>query len=62
MKKKLLIALLLGLFAIPFSTLAAEKNAPVRFAIVGLSHDHARGFIPSAQNRAVVLAPKIPRE
>jgi len=30
----------------------AEDKAPVRFAIVGLSHDHARGFIPSARNRS----------
>ena len=29
----------------------AESKAAVRFAIVGLTHDHARGFIPSAQNR-----------
>lgn len=28
-----------------------EAKPPVRFAIVGLTHDHARGFIPSAQNR-----------
>lgn len=26
-------------------------EAPVRFAIVGLVHDHARGFIPSAKSR-----------
>ena len=29
---------------------AAEK-APVRFAIIGLSHDHAGGFIPRAEGR-----------
>src|SRR5262245_54339396 len=28
------------------------EEPPVRFAIVGLSHDHARGFIPSARNRS----------
>jgi predicted dehydrogenase len=28
------------------------ENPPVRFAIVGLSHDHARGFIPTAQKRS----------
>jgi predicted dehydrogenase len=33
------------------ASFAAEK-APVRFAIVGLTHDHARGFIPSARNRS----------
>ena len=30
---------------------AEEPKAPVRFAIVGLTHDHARGFIPAARNR-----------
>ena len=30
---------------------AADPKTPVRFAIVGLSHDHARGFIPGARNR-----------
>ena len=28
-----------------------SAEAPVRFAIVGLVHDHARGFIPSAKSR-----------
>ena len=28
-----------------------EAKPPVRFAIVGLTHDHARGFIPAARNR-----------
>jgi len=31
---------------------AEDATQPVRFAIVGLSHDHARGFIPSARNRS----------
>lgn len=31
---------------------AAESRPPVRFAIVGLSHDHARGFIPGARKHA----------
>jgi predicted dehydrogenase len=30
---------------------SAESKIPVKFAIVGLSHDHARGFIPSARSR-----------
>ncbi|MCC7373360.1 MAG: Gfo/Idh/MocA family oxidoreductase [Verrucomicrobiales bacterium] len=30
---------------------AAEAPAPVRFAIVGLVHDHARGFIPNSATR-----------
>ena len=29
----------------------AEESGPVRFAIVGLSHDHAGGFIPRTRNR-----------
>lgn len=31
-----------------------EATAPVRFAIVGLTHDHARGFIPAARGRGDV--------
>lgn len=31
---------------------AQEPKAPVRYAIIGLSHDHARGFIPSARDRS----------
>jgi predicted dehydrogenase len=30
---------------------AADTKPPVRFAIVGLTHDHARGFIPAARDR-----------
>ena len=30
---------------------AEEAKAPVRFAIVGLEHDHAAGFIPRAKGR-----------
>jgi predicted dehydrogenase len=33
------------------SAQAWSEPAPVRYAIVGLNHDHARGFIPSASNR-----------
>lgn len=33
---------------------AEDAKPPVRFAIVGLTHDHARGFIPAARNRADV--------
>jgi predicted dehydrogenase len=32
-------------------TLCSSEPAPVRFAIVGLVHDHARGFIPTASSR-----------
>jgi predicted dehydrogenase len=32
-------------------TVSRAAEGPVRFAIVGLVHDHARGFIPSAKSR-----------
>lgn len=35
-----------------FSGWADEAKPPVRFAIVGLSHDHARGFVPDARRRS----------
>lgn len=41
--------ILAGLAA--FSMHAAEDKPPVRFAIIGLAHDHARGFIPGALAR-----------
>lgn len=47
---KNLFSLLLALAA-PFIVVAEEK-APVRFAIYGLTHDHARGFIPLSRGRA----------
>jgi predicted dehydrogenase len=34
-----------------FTTDSAEPAAPVRFAIIGLEHDHAGGFIPRARDR-----------
>lgn len=34
---------------------AEEEKPPVRFAIFGLSHDHAAGFIPRAKNRKDIL-------
>lgn len=46
------IILLLGLLSLNvFLGHSQEAKPPVRFAIVGLSHDHARGFIPSARER-----------
>jgi scyllo-inositol 2-dehydrogenase (NADP+) len=45
------IILFIGLGFAVLSGSAQEGKAPVRFAIVGLSHDHARGFIPSARER-----------
>ncbi len=46
------IIFLLGLLG--FALIAAhpqDTKPPVRFAIVGLSHDHARGFVPTARDR-----------
>ena len=45
------LTVLLGLFAGLISNTALAAEGPVRFAIVGLVHDHARGFIPSAKSR-----------
>jgi predicted dehydrogenase len=53
--KKLFLILggVLGLFAVQIQ--AAETNLPpVRYAIIGLVHDHARGFIPGAIKRSDV--------
>ncbi len=33
------------------SIIVRSAEAPVQFAIVGLVHDHARGFIPSTKPR-----------
>jgi predicted dehydrogenase len=38
-------------FSVSTVMFAAEPAAPVRYAIVGLVHDHARGFIPNAKDR-----------
>jgi len=51
MKTHLAIAAgLLGLIVLPGH--AQPAKPPVRFAIVGLAHDHARGFIPGARDRS----------
>lgn len=42
---------LLAIWACFASTTIRPAEVPVRFAIVGLVHDHARGFIPSAKSR-----------
>ncbi|HWF17779.1 MAG TPA: Gfo/Idh/MocA family oxidoreductase [Verrucomicrobiae bacterium] len=47
--KKFLSVLLLSLFF--FSLQAQESKPPVRFAIIGLVHDHAGGFIPHLKGR-----------
>src|SRR4051812_34078169 len=43
--------LLMAVFACLASAPVRSADAPVRFAIVGLVHDHARGFIPLAKAR-----------
>jgi predicted dehydrogenase len=44
--------LILGLLAVPLRTARGEEEKPsVRFAIVGLTHDHAYGFLPRARGR-----------
>jgi len=47
---KILTFLLTGWACLVLHSVRASE-APVRFAIVGLVHDHARGFIPSASSR-----------
>ena len=50
MSKRSFLALTLWCLAV-FSARAVDTKSPVRFAIVGLTHDHARGFIPAARDR-----------
>ncbi len=48
----LLFGALLALGAVPFADARAEaERPPVRFAIVGLTHDHANGFFPRVLGR-----------
>jgi predicted dehydrogenase len=49
MKRLLLITF--ALLTANASVHSQEAKAPVRFAIVGLEHDHAAGFIPRAKDR-----------
>ena len=52
--KRLFVAALAGLFIF---NAGAQEKPPVRLAIIGLSHDHAFGFIPLMKGRTdVVLA------
>src|SRR5437667_12591746 len=50
------LILLIGglLFLPPRPSLPQAEKPPVRFAIVGLTHDHAGGFIPRTRNRTDV--------
>ncbi|MGH7968930.1 MAG: hypothetical protein ACREIC_09415, partial [Limisphaerales bacterium] len=47
----LLSAVVLALCLTSHATHAAEEAEPLHFAIIGLSHDHAAGFIPRALGR-----------
>ncbi|HVY68443.1 MAG TPA: Gfo/Idh/MocA family oxidoreductase [Verrucomicrobiae bacterium] len=48
--KKLLVIVALSSLAL-LASHAQETKPPVRYAIIGLTHDHARGFIPGAKDR-----------
>jgi predicted dehydrogenase len=39
------------LFTVTFASNAQDNKPPVRIAIVGLSHDHAQGFLPRLRDR-----------
>lgn len=53
MKKR--FAILCGLLGLCLISPGADATKPpVRFAIIGLTHDHARGFIPAARGRSDV--------
>jgi predicted dehydrogenase len=49
MKRLLLLPSVLGLAMV--TARPEEQKSPVRFAIFGLTHDHAAGFIPRTRNR-----------
>jgi predicted dehydrogenase len=47
--------LLVTVVLLAYGTASAEEKPAPRFAIVGLAHDHAGGFIPRAQGRQDIL-------
>jgi predicted dehydrogenase len=51
---KKLFPVLFGLLFLAGTALSQTTNAPVRFAIVGLHHDHALGFLPRLEGRTDV--------
>src|ERR1700744_932360 len=51
---KISIPLLLGLLLFTIGVSAQTTNAPVRFGLVGLHHDHAAGFLPRLEGRTDV--------
>ena len=48
------VASVLAVFCVALAAGAQSEKPPVRLAIVGLTHDHAYGFIPRLHNRADV--------
>jgi predicted dehydrogenase len=48
---KKLLPILFGFVLVACNSFAQDAKPPVRFAIVGLAHDHAMGFIPRIQER-----------
>jgi scyllo-inositol 2-dehydrogenase (NADP+) len=51
---KILFAALFGFFLLTVNLFSQTANPPVRFAIVGLHHDHALGFLPRLVGRTDV--------
>src|SRR6267143_1863832 len=51
---KKLLPIFFAFILIACSSFAQEAKPPVRFAIMGLSHDHAMGFIPRLAGRTDV--------
>jgi predicted dehydrogenase len=49
---KKMLPILLGLTGLVLNTFAGDAKPPVYFAIVGLAHDHAMGFIPRVQKQS----------
>src|SRR3989442_8227703 len=51
---KNLLTIFFAFILIACNSFAQEARPPVRFAIMGLSHDHAMGFIPRLAGRSDV--------
>src|SRR5882762_4403232 len=51
---KKLLPIFFAFILIACNSFAQEAKPPVRFAMVGLNHDHARGFIPRFAGRTDV--------
>jgi predicted dehydrogenase len=49
--KRIILIIGLTIFLAALTAHAQQTNAPIRFAIIGLAHDHAGGFIPRTRGR-----------